>query len=115
LLSQYAGQGPFNRLGAAYGIGQSQAGQNDVGLQRALQLLGQGAFGQPTVVSPSGLQQGAQLGGSVGQIMAMLPYMQQGNYAANPGILQQHMAMQNTQGQNSYYNQPYSGTQYFGG
>lgn len=40
MLSNSAGENPFNRLAGAYGIGQQQAGQRDLETQRRIQLLG---------------------------------------------------------------------------
>lgn len=39
LLSGQAGQNPFNRLQGAYGIGQQEAGQQDLETQRRIQLM----------------------------------------------------------------------------
>jgi hypothetical protein len=67
----------YNALSGAYGIGGQQATQEAQRQQQALQILlgetgvAQGAaFNQPTVVSPTGAQQGAQIGGGIGQILA---------------------------------------------
>jgi len=78
-LAGQAGGADFNRLLGAYGVGSQQAQQNDVGTQRnlaiLLQQLGamQGAtLGAPVQTSPSGAQQGAAMGGGIGNILAYL-------------------------------------------
>lgn len=88
LLGQLAGQSggsDFGRLLQGYGVGAQQAQQNDVGTQRnlaiLLQQLGglqQATLGAPVQTSPTGAQQGAGLGGMVGSILALLPYLNQG-------------------------------------
>jgi hypothetical protein len=68
----------FNANVGAYGVGQQQAQQDAQRQQQALQILlgqlgvSQGAtLGADNVVTPTGAQQGAQLGTSIGQILAM--------------------------------------------
>jgi hypothetical protein len=78
ILSGQAGQNPFQRMAQGYGIGQSDAGQQDIETQRRLQILQSllgsatgASFGLPISQTPSGAQQGAQMGGQLGQILAM--------------------------------------------
>lgn len=64
LLSQSAGQNPFQRLLGAFGVGQGQAQQGDIETQRRLQILlnllgvgQQAAFNVPTTQGPSPFSQ----------------------------------------------------------
>ena len=70
MLSSAAGQNPFQRLAGAFGVGQQQAGQNDIETQRRLQLLmsllgtaQQTAFNVPITQGNNFLDDLGQLGG----------------------------------------------------
>ncbi len=88
-----AGQNDFQRLLQAYGVGTSQAGQNDVETQRNLGILmnmfgglQQSTLGAPVQTSPNGAQQGAALGGQMGSILAMLgPLLNKGRGGGGGG------------------------------
>src|SRR3990167_8993189 len=78
-LAGQAGGADFNRLLGAYGVGSQQAQQNDVGTGRnlaiLLQQLGamqQATLGAPVQTTPSGAQQGAAMGGGIGNVLAYL-------------------------------------------
>lgn len=78
-LGGQAGQNDFQRLVQGYGVGGAQAAQNDIETQRNLGILmnmfggmQQATLGAPTQTTPSGFQQGAGLGGSIGALLAAL-------------------------------------------
>lgn len=91
-LAGQAGNADRANTSLGYGIGSSQAQQQDLQNQRNTQilmaLLGQSqgaAFNQPTQVTPSGAQQGAQLGGSLAQILAQYAGQNQNQTGGNTG------------------------------
>lgn len=76
MLSSAAGQNPFQRLAGAFGVGQQQAGQQDIETQRRLQLLmsllgvgQQTAFNVPITQGSSFLDTLGQLGGLAAQLI----------------------------------------------
>ena len=76
MLSQSAGQNPFNRLLGGFGVGQQQAQQGDIETQRRLQLLlqllgvgQQTAFNLPITQGQSDLDQLGQLGSIAAQFL----------------------------------------------
>jgi hypothetical protein len=78
-LAGQSGQNDFQRLVQGYGVGGAQAQQNDIETQRNLGILmnmfgglQQATLGAPVQTSPSGFQQGAGIGGSIGSILALL-------------------------------------------
>lgn len=83
LLTAQAAQQDMNRrlqgLQVAGMLGQQEAQQADIETQRRLAILlqqlgamQQATLGAPVQTSPSGFQQGSQLGGSIGSILAYL-------------------------------------------
>jgi hypothetical protein len=69
----------FNNLQGGYNTGQSQANQEAQRQQQALNILlgqlgvsQQATLGGPTVVQPTGAQQGVQVGGDVGALLAQI-------------------------------------------
>ena len=84
----YGQQGQAERglLGDAFGAGTVETNQQNVGNQRAIDILlqqlatAQGAtLGGPVQQTPSGAQQGAQLGGDIAQLVMMQQYLNKGN------------------------------------
>lgn len=91
-LAGQSGGADFNRLLQGYGVGSQQAQQNDVGTSRNLGILmnilgqmNQATLGAPTQTTPSGFQQGAGLGGQIGQILALLAAQKGGGGGSFPG------------------------------
>lgn len=77
-LAGQAGQNDFNRLLGGYGVGAQQAQQNDVGNARNIGIIMQqlaamqgATLGAPTTTTPNGFNQGANLGGTIGQLLAL--------------------------------------------
>jgi hypothetical protein len=75
-------------------VGTTQANQNDVETQRNLGILmnmfggmQQATLGAPTQTTPSGFQQGAGLGGSIGSIIALLANQNKGGNNSTPNNL----------------------------
>lgn len=91
-LAGQAGGSDFQRLLQAYGVGSSQAAQNDVGTQRNLGILmnmlgqmNQATLGAPVQTSPNGAAQGSALGGQIGSLIALLGGGGGGAKPAAPG------------------------------
>ena len=91
-LAGQAGNAERANVGQAFGIGQGIAGQQDLDNQRRIQLImgllgqAQGAtFNQPTQVTPSGAQQGAQIGGGIANTIAAFAPFLGGGGGRQPG------------------------------
>ncbi len=76
------GQADLNRANAAFGAGTVETNQQNVGNQRAIDILlqqlmtAQGAtLGGPVQQTPSGAQQGAQMGGDIAQLLLLQQYL----------------------------------------
>lgn len=76
------GQMDLNRANAAFGAGTVNTNQENVGNQRAIDILMQqlgvaqnATLGGPVSQTPSGAQQGAQMGGDIAQLMLLANYL----------------------------------------
>ena len=90
MLSQSAGQNPFNRQLAGYGVGQQQAQQDASAQQQFIdlytKLLGQSqgaSIGGPVIAQPSSAENWAQTGNA---LMQIAPFMQMFSGGGGGGV-----------------------------